>query len=531
MSESELEPTADAAPEAVEEPGQPERRGDWKLTLASYVIVFTASACGLSIEIVAGRILAPTIGVSLYTWTSIIGIVLAGISVGNFVGGVAADRFPRRPFLGLVLLASGVSSLGILPLIDVTANALDGLPIVPRIVVLTTVLFFPPSVILGMVTPIVVKLRLRSLARTGNIVGATYAVSTAGSIFGTFITGFVLIQWIGTRSIIVAAAVVLLVLAVAFGRLWEVKIASGLLTALLVAVAVLTVRMDVLNSICMVESSYFCIRVSVREEAGRTVSVLILDKLVHSYVDLDDPTFLVYGYEKVLGDLSVYMGDRDPQFRSLFIGGGGYTMPRFIEDRFPDSVVEVVEIDPAVTEVVHRHLGMPRDTAIVTYNEDARTKFLDLPEGRYDLVIGDAFDHFSVPYHLTTLEFNERVNELLKDGGLYTLNVVDKLHSGRFLRAVVHTLQQTFDYVYLLRNSDRWDADLRHTYVVAASNEAVPFAKVAEANARAGRGRLVLHVMPAGAFHDWIAARENILLTDDFVPVDNLLAPLFVEDG
>ena len=531
MSEAELEPTPEAAPEAVEEPAPPKRPGAWKLALASYVIVFTASACGLSIEIVAGRILAPTIGVSLYTWTSIIGIVLAGISVGNYVGGVAADRFPRRPFLGLVLLASGVSSLSILPLIDVTAGVLDSLPIVPRIVLLTTVLFFPPSLILGMVTPFVVKLRLSNLAQTGNIVGTTYAVSTAGSIFGTFVTGFVLIQWIGTRSIIVAAAVVLLLLAIAFGRLWEVRAATATLLALFLAVGVLTVRMDLLQSVCVVESGYFCIRVGEQQQAGRTVRVLTLDKLVHSYVDLDDPLFLVYGYEKVLGDLSTYVGARDPQFRSLFIGGGGYTMPRFIENRFPESMVEVVEIDPAVTEVVHEYFGMPRDTRIVTYNEDARTKFLELPEGEYDLIVGDAFDHFSVPYHLTTLEFNERIEELLKDGGLYTLNVVDKMHEGRFLRAVVHTVQRTFDYVYVTRDSDNWETDQRHTFVVVASNEAVDFSELAEANTRAGRGRLSANVMPPDVFQEWIAAKENILLTDDFVPVDNLLAPLFVEDG
>ena len=531
MSEAGLEPTTEAAPEAVEATSPPKPHGAWKLALVSYVIVFAASACGLSIEIVAGRILAPTIGVSLYTWTSIIGIVLAGISVGNYVGGVAADRFPRRPFLGLVLLASGVSSLSILPLIDVASNALDSLPIVPRIVLLTTALFFPPSVILGMVTPIVVKLRLRDLAKTGNIVGTTYAVSTAGSIFGTFITGFVLIQWIGTRSIIVAAAVVLLLLAVAFGRLWEVRAATAVLLAIFVAVGVLTARMDLLDSVCVVESGYFCIRVSEQQEAGRTVRVLTLDKLVHSYVDLDDPTFLVYGYEKVLGDLSTYVGWKDPQFRSLFIGGGGYTMPRFIESRFPESVVEVVEIDPAVTEVVHEYFGMPRDTRILTYNEDARTKFLELPEGGYDLIVGDAFDHFSVPYHLTTLEFNERVEELLEDGGLYTLNVVDKLHKGRFLRAVVHTLQETFDHVYVMRDRDNWEGDERHTFVVAASNEEIDFSEVAEANTRAGRGRLAAHVMPPDVFQEWISAKENILLTDDFVPVDNLLAPLFVEDG
>ncbi len=531
MSEDGLDPAAEAPLESEEKPSPPKPRGAWKLALVSYVIVFTASACGLTIEIVAGRILAPTIGVSLYTWTSIIGIVLAGISVGNYVGGVAADRFPRRPFLGLVLLASGVSSLSILPLIDVTASALDSLPIVPRIVLFTTALFFPPSLILGMVTPIVVKLRLRDLSETGNIVGTTYAVSTAGSIFGTFITGFLLIQWIGTRSIIVAAAVVLLLLAIAFGRLWEVRAATAVLVALFLTVGAFTARMDLLNSVCVVESGYFCIRVSEQQEAGRTVRVLTLDKLVHSYVDLDDPTFLVYGYEKVLGDLSTYVGTRDRQFRSLFIGGGGYTMPRFIENRFPESVVEVVEIDPAVTEVVHEYFGMPRDTRIVTYNEDARTKFLELPESEYDLIVGDAFDHFSVPYHLTTLEFNERVDELLKDGGLYTLNVVDKLHKGRFLRAVVHTLQETFDYVYVMRDNDNWEVDLRHTFVVAASNKAIGFSEVVEANARAGRGRLAAHIMPSDVFEEWISAKENILLTDDFVPVDNLLAPLFVEDG
>ena len=115
--------------------------------------------------------------------------------------------------------------------------------------------------------------------------------------------------------------------------------------------------------------------------------------------------------------------------------------------------------------------------------------------------------------------------------GLYTLNVVDKLHKGRFLRAVVHTLQETFDHVYVMRDRDNWEGDERHTFVVAASNEEIDFSEIAEANTRAGRGRLAAHVMPPDVFQEWISAKENILLTDDFVPVDNLLAPLFVEDG
>ena len=512
--------------------GRSSPTGSLEQVLASYVVVFMASACGLTIEIVAGRILAPSIGVSLYTWTSIIGIVLAGISLGNYVGGVIADRFPHRYVLGLILLASGVSSLSILPLIEVTADGFLSFPIAVRIVLLTTALFFVPSLLLGMVTPIVIKLRLSDLAQTGNIVGKTYAVSTAGSIFGTFITGFVLIQWIGTRSILLAVAAVLLLLAIAFGRLWETKIVAATFLAIFVGVSAITVKMDALETPCQVESSYFCIRVLEEVSSGREIRVLILDNLKHSFVDLNDPTFLVYGYEKLFADITTYVGERNPHFVSLFIGGGGYTMPRFVETRYPESTVEVIEIDPAVTEVAYDYLGMPRNTRIVTYNSDARRIFLELPENSYDLVAGDAFDHFSVPYHLTTLEFNERVKEVLKDGGLYTVNVIDKLHSGRFLRAIVHTLEQTFDFVYIMKDTVDWSQDGRDTFVVMASDTPISFSDIEKANTNAGRStHLTLkHIMPTETYSSWIAAKNNILLTDDFVPVDNLLAPLFLEE-
>ena len=95
------------------EPIHPEHSESLWQELSSYIVVFTASGCVLALEIVAGRILAPIIGVSLYTWTSIIGIVLAGISIGNYLGGVIADRFPSRHVLGLVLLTSSVGSISI----------------------------------------------------------------------------------------------------------------------------------------------------------------------------------------------------------------------------------------------------------------------------------------------------------------------------------------------------------------------------------------------------------------------------------
>ena len=186
---------------------------DLAFSLKAYLIVFVASACGLVLEIVAGRLLAPTIGVSLYTWTTIIGVVLAGISIGSFAGGMAADRFPSSTTLGLVLLAGGIASMSVLPLVDVVSGAFSSLPVVAQIVFVTASLFFVPSLILGMVTPIVIKLNLKDLANTGNVVGRIYAISAAGSIFGTFITGFVLIQWVGSRYTLILVAVALVALA------------------------------------------------------------------------------------------------------------------------------------------------------------------------------------------------------------------------------------------------------------------------------------------------------------------------------
>ena len=500
--------------------------------LVPYLIVFAASACSLILEIVAGRILAPVIGVSLYTWTSIIGVVLAGISAGNYLGGLTADRFPSRVTLGFILLGSGVFAIVILPLTGLVGEAFAPLPIILRIVLLTAILFLPVSLILGMVTPVVIKLHLVELARTGNVVGRFYAVSTAGSILGVFLTGFVLIQWIGTRPIVLAVAIFLFGMALLFGDLWRVRFKLPAILGLGMSALFtgLSLALGWVDSDCQEESNYFCIKVREREIQGRLVRTLTLDQLLHSYVALDDPTFLVYGYEKVTADFTALQHQRNGELAALFIGGGGYTMPRLIEEVYPGAAVQVIEIDPVVTDVAHRYLGLPRDTSIVTYNLDARMKIPDLPEASYDMVVGDAFNDFSVPYHLTTWEFNQRVQELLKPGGLFIVNIVDNLNTGRFLRAYVHTLSQTFKHVYVVRDDDFWEDDTRSnvTYVVVGTDTTITLAQLARANEEAGRGTPVSRFMPQDVFERWYNRDKPILLTDGFVPVDQLIAPLYL---
>src|SRR6476659_304381 len=176
----------------------------------SCLLAFISSACTLVIEIIAGRIMAPYIGVSLYTWTSIIGVVLAGMSAGNFFGGFVADRYASRRTLGFIFIAGGVSSLGILVFTQAIVGSTFGLSFLPRIVVYVAAIFFLPSFVLGMVSPVVVRLALANLEHSGHTVGTIYACSTIGSIVGTFLTGFYLISWLGTRTIVWLVASTLL---------------------------------------------------------------------------------------------------------------------------------------------------------------------------------------------------------------------------------------------------------------------------------------------------------------------------------
>ena len=177
----------------------------------SYLIVLVAGGCTLVLELVAGRILAPFVGVSIHTWTSIIGVVLAGISLGNYLGGVVADRTGSGRMLAILLAAGGLASVAVLPLAGgLGALGPRGYPLVARILLLTTLLFFLPSVLLGMIPPVAIKHALDDLGRAGTVVGRVYAASTVGSLLGALLTGFVLIARFGTLAIILSVGLTLL---------------------------------------------------------------------------------------------------------------------------------------------------------------------------------------------------------------------------------------------------------------------------------------------------------------------------------
>lgn len=493
-------------------------------TWQPYAIVFISSACIMILELTAGRIVAPYVGVSLYTWTGIIGIVLAGISLGNYIGGRLADRWGSLRLLGILFLLSGVTSFGVLA-VDLIGTRLPGdWPVILEILVLVTVLFFVPCMILGTISPVVAKLAVRDLAKTGTTVGKIYAAGTVGSIVGTFATGFVLIAWFGTTTIVWGVALALIGMALIFfwaGR-WQ-----GVVAAALVMVIGLTGAQAAgwTSSRCTLETNYFCIKVRADERNGQPVRVLVLDRLVHSYSSLDDPTQLVYSYEQLYAQLTRYWMQRRDDPRALFIGGGGYTFPRYMEALYPHSEIDVIEIDPGVTQVAYDLLGLDRDTRIRSFNEDARLFLERQPDSRYDLIMGDAFNDFSVPYHLTTVEFNRRVQTWLSEGGLYLVNIIDGPRAD-FLRAYVHTLRQTFDYVYLAPTQRGWRETPRTTFVVIASDSPLDQQRLASSTANSSLNLSTLLLSDA-ELDALLAAGRTVTLTDRYAPVDQMLAPAF----
>jgi spermidine synthase len=537
-----------------------------KEVIKANVVVFIASFCTLVIELVAGRIMAPYVGVSLYTWTSIIGVVLAGISIGAYLGGLIADRYPRSSTLGWLLFLSGLGALAISPLTNLIGGAHFQTSLMVRILLITTMIFFVPSCLLGMISPVVVKLTLNNLDKAGNVVGKIYAFSTLGSILGTFATGFYLISWMGTRNILFTTGLILIVCAPIFGNFFARKKTFLLFLAFLALPVVLPVVgfyvyastqpaevAPVANPIQSLkilygyafkfpldeetyfykESDYYTLKLKKKERNdGKPLEALVLDHLIHSYTDLENPFYIEYEYIQIYEEIVRWQKAKREPFRVLFLGGGGYTFPRFIEATYPEAEVDVVEIDPEVTRVVYEYLGIPDDTTIRSFNEDARWFLMNLKEsGPYDFIFGDAFNDLSIPYHLTTKEFAQLLKRALKPDGLLMANVIDSFKVGLFMPSYIRTLEEVFGKgnVHLLTLTSDYDHIGTSTNVIVASPRKLDMEDFVRTIQGKEGNEMTAHVMPEERLQQYLNERYSVVLTDDYVPVDNLIAPIFEE--
>jgi len=477
-------------------------------------LVFFNSAAVLVIEIVATRLMAPFVGVTLQTYTVIIGVVLGGIALGSWLGGLLADLLNPRKTLGPLLMVGGVLAMSMLPITRVAGRLAEGHGS-GSILVLALTSFFWPAAVLSALNPIVVKLQLERLDQTGRIVGRLSAVATAGAIFGTILTGFVLLAWLSTSTIVISLGAVLIVAGVVVtGRLagWHARFSSA--GALLVVVLVGGLSLAT-GSPCQRETAYFCANV-VHAAPGSSGRVLVLDGIRHSYVDPVDPTHLKFSYTERMADLiNAFRRSRTP-IRALEIGGGGFTLPRYIAATRPGSSNVVLELDPNVVKIAREQLGLATSPRLGVQVGDARVSLRTEPNYAFDVVIGDAYAGRAVPWHLTTREFMLDIRRKLRAGGVYTMNCIDAATLA-FVRAEAATLQSVFPYV---ATEARFSERHSENFVFFASDQPLPLAALT-AGARERRDG---ETLKTGSSLVRLVAHAQVL-RDDYAPVDQLITP------
>lgn len=469
-------------------------------------LVFFTSAAVLVIEILAARLLAPYLGVSLEVFTGIIGVILAGISLGAWLGGRAADRTDPSRLPGPLLIAGGLTAMASPLIIDLIGPTLES--DASSLLVGATAGFFLPAAILSAVPPVVVKIQLASLEKTGRVVGSYSAIGTAGAILGTFVTGFVLIAAFPTRPIVTVLGTLLTLAgtALSFTRSrWSVVAVGG--------AALLALALVVFDGPCQYETTYHCAIVEADENrpTGRT---LLLDRIRNSYVDLEDPTYLEFRYIELMADVLEAHAPPGP-IDVVSIGGGGFTLPGYIEHVRPGSTNTVLEIDSKLVDIGRSDLALTEEIDVVV--EDARISLRDVGDETADVVIGDAYSGASVPWHLTTLEFTSEIGRVLSPTGVYMMNVID-YGDLEFIRAEAQTLTEVFPNVALFAPPAYLTGEAGGNYVLVASHDPIDIGAVEGLLASRGGSEVGIE---GEVLTDFIG--DSATLVDDFAPVDQML--------
>ena len=448
-------------------------------SLAIGVAVFIAGGVLLGLEIASSRVMAPFFGNSLYVWGSLIGIVLAGLSTGYWLGGIMADRYPTpRLLVGLL----GTAALLVLAIPFVDGWVLDRVVAWdpgPRLnpVVATILLFGLPSLVLGSVSPVAVRLKASSIQELGRTAGRLFALSTAGSIAGTFLTSFWLIPELGTDQVLASAAIALMLAAAAVALVERLAIAFALALVLAGASvgAVVSLAPDKGGTVAAsqlrnwspvyrqrsvedrsggIEESQSGYKIVATKDSqyhriavvdDDTSRYLRFDSSFQSGMYLDDPYRTRFSYSDYLQLPFAY---RAQTRRMLYVGLGGGSAPKRTWRDFPGVRIDVVELDPEVVDMAYKYFELPRDPRLTVAVEDGR-RYVSGHEGRWDVIVIDAFYSDAIPFHLATREFLELARSRLTPGGLVVTNIIGAVKGpdSRLFRSMLRTYRAVFPTV------------------------------------------------------------------------------------
>jgi spermidine synthase len=387
------------------------------------LLVFVVGAASLGAEIAAARLMAPFFGASTIVWANTIGVVLVSLSIGYWLGGRFADRHPdRRGLCSLVLVAAlaiGLVPFAADPFLDVSVEALDQVSAGAFLGSLfaVSVLVAPPVVLLGAAAPYAIRLAVERVEESGTVAGRMYAISTIGSLVGTFASALLLIPVLGTRRTFLVFALACAAVAVTGVARKRLGVLVPATIVVLLALPVGTIKASGEGRVLEeVDSRYQYARV-VEEPDGDRLLELNEGQAVHSMYRPDSYlTGNVWDEYLVLGFAAL----RRPPASVAILGNAAGTTARALGHFFPRTQVDGVEIDAELTRLGRRWFDM-RNPRLSVHHEDARP-FLRRTERRYDLIMVDAYRQPYIPFYLATREFFELVRDRLRPGGAVIVN-------------------------------------------------------------------------------------------------------------
>jgi spermidine synthase len=487
------------------------------------LLVFMAGAGTLATEIAASRLLAPYFGNSTIVWANIIGLILVYLSVGYWFGGKLADRRPDPRLLGRIVLVAAlvIAALPFIarPVLDVAVRGFDAVSVgaVVGSFFAALALFAIPVTLLGTVSPFAVRLALDDVSEAGAVTGRLYALSTIGSIAGTFLTAIVTIPLIGTqRTMVGAAALLVLAGGLVLGSRWQV-LTLGMAALLFIPAGTIKATSGLLYE---TESAYQYIQVVQRPDGSR---VLKLNEGVASHSVWYPDSVLTGGEWDMF--LVVPPLLTEPPRRMLVIGNAGGTTARAFGRLYPGVQIDGVEIDPKVTEAGRRFLGLDDNPRLHVITADGRP-YLAGTDKRYDIIAIDAYRQPYIPFYLATKEFFHLVRDHLAPGGAVALNIESVPGDDRLSRAIASTMLAELPQVW------RWKALRFNELLLAFDRPRTRADLVARVGGIAPAARSLVPLFRSGLTA--VQTTEEPL-TDDRAPVewltDRMLLDYIVRGG
>ncbi len=500
-----------------------------------FFVIFITGAAALIIQVTATRILAPYFGNTLFTISSIIGVVLGALSLGYYLGGILADKYPKFSIFFFLIFIAGIFSLliqvlskTILPAIGYSLDIKLGPPVV------SLILFFIPSLILGMMSPFVIKLKTLELKEIGKTSGKVFFWSTLGSVAGSFLAGFFLIPHLGISKVIIYTGSLLVFIGF-FGILFlknsENKIylkKSKLFFLLIIALffSLITLSLPKPESVIFQKDGlYSQIIIEDILIQDRKARVLRLDRSYQGAVFLESDE-LPFEYTKYYVIYEII----DPQAeKALFLGGGAYASPRrLLLDQNNIKRVDVVEIEPTLFQLARQYFRLQEDPRLFNHIADGR-RFLKDTDENYDLIFADVYhSNYSIPVHFTTREFFSLAKSRLSGNGIFLMNFIGRLEgeSNLLLLSGIKTFRSVFKNSYLFAVDSPDKKVLQNFILVGLKNDSqeIDFRnKIVLEN----KNDIIRNLPKKLVDLESLRLDSAFILTDDFAPIEYLTAKLF----